>query len=402
MSISFNDMFTQLDEAWPLASYPFLAVLPTSEVIMMVGSLVALYTISPSTFSLAFSRNLPMRPDGIPWTYPQTGVATLLPLDPADNYAVKVLSAGGCSEDLAGLTTPATNAAYIFDLATVTWSATPTPMTQPRVIGNVILLPTSQVLIINGAGTGTSGFGTGIGGGNTLNPVLQPEIYDIATSSWSGPKAAASNPRLYHSTAILLPSGEVLVSGSEVTQDFTAEIYRPSYLSSPHQPFINMPTAPQSLAYGSTLQLSWGRTSTLPSEDVDHGVLIKSGAITHSTHFDQRMVILVTTSASPVTSQSVGGLNSRSGTIVVQMPPSNLIAPPGQYMLFLLGKDNTPSPAIYVSLGVPVPANAPQPPQDSGVGYNLLANTAYATGSDLFNFYCAGGQCLTVPMRRGL
>lgn len=90
MSISFNDMFTQLDEAWPLASYPFLAVLPTSEVIMMVGSLVALYTISPSTFSLAFSRNLPMRPDGIPWTYPQTGVATLLPLDPADNYAVKV------------------------------------------------------------------------------------------------------------------------------------------------------------------------------------------------------------------------------------------------------------------------------------------------------------------------
>lgn len=33
---------------------------------------------------------------------------------------------------------------------------------------------------------------------------------------------------------------------------------------------------------------------------------------------------------------------------------------------------------------------------NAGVGYNLLANTAYATGSDLFNFYCAGGQCLTV------
>lgn len=112
--------------------------------------------------------------------------------------------------------------------------------------------------------------------------------------------------------------------------------------------------------------LQWGRTSTLPSEDVDHGVLIRSGAITHSTHFDQRMVILATTSNSPVTSQSVGGLNTRSGTIVVQMPPSNLVAPPGLYMLFLLGKDNTPSPALYVSLGVPVPANAPQPPQDSG------------------------------------
>ena len=32
----------------------------------------------------------------------------------------------------------------------------------------------------------------------------------------------------------------------------------------------------------------------------------------------------------------------------------------------------------------------------AGVGYNLYANTAYATGSDLFNFYCAGGQCLNV------
>ena len=70
----------------------------------------------------------------------------------------QVLSAGGCSEDLAGLTTPATNAAYIFDLATATWTATPTPMTQPRVIGNVILLPTRQVLIINGAGTGVTPF----------------------------------------------------------------------------------------------------------------------------------------------------------------------------------------------------------------------------------------------------
>lgn len=117
-------------------------------------------------------------------------------------------------------------------------------------------------------------------------------------------------------------------------------------------------------------------------------MLIKSGAITHSTHFDQRMVILVTTSASPVTSQSVGGLNSRSGTIVVQMPPSNLIAPPGQYMLFLLGKDNTPSPAIYVSLGVPVPANAPQPPQDSGVLFWHLPHHDCYHHDPVYPFQC--------------
>ena len=83
-------MYPQLNDAWPLASYPFLSVLPTSEVLVAAGMLVRSYTISSLTFQLAPSRSFPARPDGIPWTYPQTGVATLLPLDPANNYAPKV------------------------------------------------------------------------------------------------------------------------------------------------------------------------------------------------------------------------------------------------------------------------------------------------------------------------
>lgn len=102
------------------------------------------------------------------------------------------------------------------------------------------------------------------------------------------------------------------------------------------------------------------------SEDVKEGVLLRSGAVTHSTQFDQRMVILSTVSQSPTTSQNVGGQNQRGGTFTVQMPPNAVIAPPGLYMLFLLGADNTPSPALYVTLGVPVPSSGPQPPQDSG------------------------------------
>lgn len=91
MSVAFGDMVEHLDTAWPLASYPFLAVLPTSEVLMVAGMIIQAYTISPSTFKLALSRTFPARPDGIPWTYPQTGVAALLPLDPANNYAAKVV-----------------------------------------------------------------------------------------------------------------------------------------------------------------------------------------------------------------------------------------------------------------------------------------------------------------------
>ena len=49
---------------------------------------------------------------------------------------------------------------------------------------------------------------------------------------------------------------QVLVSGSEVTQDLTAEKYRPPYLSSPYQPTINDPVTPQSLSYGDLLLLT--------------------------------------------------------------------------------------------------------------------------------------------------
>lgn len=95
-------MIEHLDTAWPLASYPFLAVLPTSEVLMVAGKIIQAYAISPSTFKLALSRTFPARPDGIPWTYPQTGVATLLPLDPANNYAAKVVHLASCSLSLVG------------------------------------------------------------------------------------------------------------------------------------------------------------------------------------------------------------------------------------------------------------------------------------------------------------
>ena len=63
---------------------------------------------------------------------------------------------GGSAVDLAGLDTPASNVAYILDLAEGVWTGTSTPMSQARVMGNAILLPTSQVLILNGAGTGIS------------------------------------------------------------------------------------------------------------------------------------------------------------------------------------------------------------------------------------------------------
>lgn len=66
----------------------------------------------------------------------------------------QLLSVGGSSQDLAGLDTPASKAAYILDLGSEQWTPTSTPMTSPRVIGNAVLLPNRQVVLLNGAAIG--------------------------------------------------------------------------------------------------------------------------------------------------------------------------------------------------------------------------------------------------------
>lgn len=53
--------------------------------------------------------------------------------------------------------------------------------------------------------------------GRFLN--LEPVMYNTETNQWSakGSLAQAIKPRLYHSSAILLPSCQVMASGSDVS-----------------------------------------------------------------------------------------------------------------------------------------------------------------------------------------
>ncbi len=61
-------------------------------------------------------------------------------------------------------------------------------------------------------------------------PLLLPSLTGAFTERDSLAKAV--RPRLYHSSAVLLPSCQVMVSGSDVTGDTTAEVYSPVSLCS--------------------------------------------------------------------------------------------------------------------------------------------------------------------------
>jgi hypothetical protein len=112
---------------------------------------------------------------------------------------------------------------------------------QARSMANFIALPNGKVLNLNGAGLGmyhsfpirlepllilisilgTAGYGNdswAIGHSYADQPVLTPVIYDPNApkgSRWSADGLQASTvPRLYHSSALLLPDGKSLLACS--------------------------------------------------------------------------------------------------------------------------------------------------------------------------------------------
>ena len=141
-------------------------------------------------------------------------------------------------------------------------------------------------------------------------------------------------PRMYHSTALLLPDARVLVAGGgrdfpEVDQP-SGEIYSPPYLFKGPRPTIA--SAPTSIQYAAAFFVSTpdgGRTGAVS--------LVRLGTVTHAFNENQRFV--------PVTFQpSPGGLT-------IQAPATANLAPPGHYMLFIVDTNGVPSQAAIVKVG---------------------------------------------------
>jgi hypothetical protein len=188
---------------------------------------------------------------------------------------------------------------------------------------------------------------------NTLSGVNNAaEFWDPNTGVWTV-GATGQIPRLYHSMALLLPDGSVLVGGGGAPGPLTnlnAEIYYPPYLYAPDGTFAARPTidsAPGSLNIGDTFAMS------VTASAVARVTLVKTGAVTHSFNMDQRFLELPFTAS--------------GGTLSVLAPTSATAATPGYYLLFVIDNNGVPSVGQIIKINVQLDTGPPTRPGNASI-----------------------------------
>ncbi|XP_068475559.1 aldehyde oxidase GLOX-like [Phaseolus vulgaris] len=310
----------------------------------------------------AVVKTFPNIPGNDPRCYPSTGSAVLLPLRSKNpNFfspEAEVLICGGAPR---GAYTQAKKGTFIGALRTCarikitdpnpTWVMETMPGGKGRLMSDMILLPNGNVLIVNGAGSGSAGWEFG------RDPVLAPFVYnpDKEFGSRFEILNATNTPRMYHSSAVLVRDGRVLVAGSNphvgynfshVTfpTDLSVEAFSPPYLEAAFRnvrPRIVGPESGTRVAYGQKVKVRVDVAAALVRSLVRVTVLAPPFA-THSFSMNQRMLVLEPSHVTNVDGPTTFELE-------VTAPGSPILAPPGFYLLFVVHQE-IPSEGIWIQI----------------------------------------------------
>ena len=155
---------------------------------------------------------------------------------------------------------------------------------------------------------------------------------------------------MYHSNAILLPSGQVLSAGGGRAPGWTdypsAQLYSPDYLSQPNRPVITGVSG-QVWTPGGAASLNVSTANGVASV-----VLMGLPTVTHGIDTTARRLVL------PITAN--GG-----GAVTVQVPSGNL-APAGHYYAIAFDGRGVPSAAKIVQVAGSGGAAAASVPTTAG------------------------------------
>ncbi|KAK1362117.1 aldehyde oxidase GLOX [Heracleum sosnowskyi] len=334
--------------------YPFVHILPDGNLFIFANQRSILFDYS----NHRVLKEYPVIPDA-KRSYPSTGSSVLLPFKLVSGEVLPEAEVMICGGSYGGAYLKARVGHYVAASTSCgrlkvsdpdpKWVMEEMPM--GRVMPDMLLVPTGDVVIINGAGRGTGGWE------NADDPVLYPVLY---SSNVDDPKKRftvmnpTTIPRMYHSAAALLPDGRILVGGSNphVRYNFTdvkfptelsLESFSPPYLAADLrylQPSIISVEYPSD--YGQQFSVMFSLGPDIRNGEINV-VMIAPSFTTHSFAMNQRLLVL--------DSSDVQQLSDVAYKASVFAPPSRNVAPPGYYMLFVV-HEGVPSHCVWIKMNL--------------------------------------------------
>ncbi|KAJ3034940.1 hypothetical protein HDV00_004518 [Rhizophlyctis rosea] len=359
-----------LSWAYPHSLYPIVFTMPSGKVFVFVSNRTSVIDPEADKNGAVLPSQLPDMdfPGHAPWIYPHTPSAVVLPMTINNKWKFTIQVCGGSMTKTTvrgwnwsptgqtGLTdggdarteTSADCMVISPEEPKPAWAKGPI-MPRGRLMGDNVLLPDGTILYTNGAAWGQAGGDAGQVQ-YASPPIFATDLYDPETSTWQT-LANSTVPRLYHSNALLMPSGHVITVGSEmnnwedywIRNDTTCfpfvkractlpferkiEQFTPPYLmKGGERPVID--SVPTAVTYNSTYAIKMKTDGTA----IHRVTITRYAATTHQINTDQRLVELVI-------------LGTTKDTIYLRAPSSGGMAPPGYWMLWALDGRGVPGVA---------------------------------------------------------
>lgn len=306
--------------------YPFVFVLPDGNLFIFANKQSIIYDYKKHEIV----KRLPDIP-GVARSYPLTGGAVMLPLDPANDYNVEILICGGSERMKNNAVADDTCGRINLGDEEPKWEMD--TFVHKRLMPDGVILPDGSVFWVNGCQRGWAGYN-----GRNHDPTFDPLIYQPDKKlgeRWVQGLADTDIARMYHSVALTLPDGRVWIAGSnnvsppdilaEYPTEFRVEYFSPPYLfKSNTRPLISH--VPRVVQYGQSFDilLNLGDLVKPGSEPEIKVGYLRPGFSTHSMHMSQRYVYLKHT------------ISDDLQTITVEAPPNANIFPPGSGFLYVI------------------------------------------------------------------